>query len=76
METIVESDFMQAVDKELLYYLAHRYNKTPRQIVSEFLRQENLSQPVQSESVSSFSLENNEMEILRAYYRRYENENY
>lgn len=76
METIVESDFMQAVDTELLYYLAHRYNKTPRQIVSEFLRQEKLSQPVLSESVSSFSLENNEMEILRAYYRKYENENY
>lgn len=76
METIVESDFMQAVDKELLYYLAHRYNKTPEQIISKFLIQENLSQPVQSESVSSFSLENNEMEILRAYYRRYENENY
>lgn len=43
METIVESDFMQAVDKELLYYLAHRYNKTPEQIISKFLIQDNLS---------------------------------
>lgn len=76
METIVESDFMQAVDKELLYYLAHRYNKTPEQIISKFLIQDNLFGLDVPDPDFEFTLENNEMEILRAYYRKYENENY
>lgn len=76
METIVESDLMQAVDKELLYYLAHRYNKTPEQIISKFLIQENLFRLDMPDPIFEFTLENNEMEILRAYYRKYENDNY
>ncbi len=76
METIIESGFMQAVDKELLYYLAHRYNKTPEQVISKFLIQDNLFGLDVANPDFDFTLENNEMEILRAYYRRYENESY
>lgn len=71
MKSIVESDFMQTVDKELLYYLAHRYNKRPDQIISKFLIQDNLCGSDVPNPDFEFILENNESEILRAYYRMY-----
>lgn len=79
MENILETDFMQIFDEELLFYLAHRYHKSPQQIVSKYLVQDNIENPELRDITIfdelDFALEANEMEILRDYYNRYEKTN-
>lgn len=75
METVIDNIYMQIFDTELLCYLAQRYNRTPHEIVLKFLILDNLLTSTQfDEKLSNmdFMLENNELEILRAYYKIYD----
>lgn len=69
---ILIDDITSMFDSELIGFLAQRYNKPVQEIIRQFLFQNETGHAAGCE-VSDFTLETNEMEILRAYYNHYIN---
>lgn len=70
---ILTDDITTMFDSELIGFLSRRYKKSPSDIIRQFLMQnerECSGWGPSSPQKSDFTLEINEMEILRAYYNR------
>lgn len=60
----------EMIDSELLDFLALRYNTSAGEIVRQFLIQNETPSTPRSRGEAAFTLESNEMDILRDYYNR------
>ena len=70
MNTSISTEDITAMfDRELIWFLARRYNKPAEEIIHQFLIQ-NGDIDSTSPQNTSFTLEDNEMVILKAYYNR------
>lgn len=74
MEPAMTTDDISSIfDSELIEFLSHRYGKSVSEIINQFLIQNGSEESKSSGNCrrqTDFNLENNEMEILKAYYNR------
>lgn len=70
---ILKDEIAEMFDKELIDFLALRYNRSAEEIINQFLIQNGGDTsvcPPPCQQKRGFTLESNEMEILRAYYNK------
>lgn len=65
---IGDLNYKEVFDRDLLDYLARRYDTSVKRVISQFLKQSDIEKGDNTEY--GFNLEANEIEILRDYYLR------